>query len=305
MKRHTVHAVLLVLALTCFSLLPANTAGASGYSVVVNGRSLPDAIPGMVAGNLMVAVRPFITAMGGVVNWNSSAESMTVFYGGHQLEMYIGTNMAFEDGERIWSPVRPYLKGDRSMAPGWWLANRLGADVEFTGSSLVVNSHPRLSTQPGHPLMNSSYYFPFPKGATYDPFGDTMGAPRYFEGNVSRHEGTDILSPKGTPIVSVAAGKIIRYGWNTLGGYRLTIQLDDQPAYKFYYAHMDRYASGIYLGAHVSAGQLLGYVGNTGEGPERTEGHFVTHLHFGIYDANFNAIDSYPFLKFWEGHKAW
>ncbi|HEY3367130.1 MAG TPA: peptidoglycan DD-metalloendopeptidase family protein [Symbiobacteriaceae bacterium] len=305
MRRHAAKFLVLILALSWFSALRPQQAQASGYAVVVNGVAVQGAMPAMVNGNLMVAVRPLITAMGGVVSWNSTERSLTIFQNGSQLTLYENSNTAFQNGERIWSPVAPYLNDDHLVAPGWWLASRLGASVEFTGATLIVNTGGPLSATPKHPLMNQNYYFPFPKGAKYDPYFDTMGAPRYYEGNVTRHEGTDILAAKGTPLVAVTAGTVVRYGWVTLGGYRLTIQLDDQPGYRFYYAHLDRYASGIYLGAHVKAGQLLGYVGNTGEGPERTEGHFVTHLHFGIYNADGTAIDSYPFLQFWESHKAW
>jgi hypothetical protein len=306
-RRSTLLAVALALVLT---LIP-QAALAAGYSLVVNGRTIPDAAAEMRSGQLTVSIRPLAEAMGGTVAWNSADQMATVSYRGSQLAVWIGNNLAFQDAKPIWAPVAPYLKDGKTMVPGWWLAARLGAKVSYSNNTLYVTTGATPAPAPGqnpnprpnHVLANPSYVFPFAYGAPYEPYSDTMGDPRYYDGKTFAHEGTDILAPKGTPILAVASGTIVRYGWNTLGGYRLTIQLDDQPSYRFYYAHMDRYASGIYQGAHVKAGQVIGYVGNTGEGPERTEGKFVPHLHFGIYDADWKAINPYSLLKYWEGHK--
>lgn len=294
-------------------LLP-QAAMAAGYSVVVNGRTVPGTLSEMRSGQLMVSVRPLVEAMGGNVAWNASAKMITVNYKGSQVAMWIGNNLAFQDGNRVWATVPPYLKDGSAMVPGWWLSARLGAKVSFSGTTLYVNTGSTApapaaasdpNPRPDHVLANPTYVFPFPAGAPYEPYSDTMGDPRFFNGRAFVHEGTDILAPKGTPIVAVASGTVIRYGWNTLGGYRVTIQLDDQPGYRMYYAHMDRYAPGIYLGAKVKTGQLLGYTGNTGEGPERTEGKFVPHLHFGIYGPDWQAINPYSLLKYWEGNKVY
>ncbi|MEW8977384.1 MAG: stalk domain-containing protein [Symbiobacterium sp.] len=168
------------------------------------------------------------------------------------------------------------------------------------GQAGATNRNPR----PDSLFADPTYVFPFPQGATYSGYTDTMGDSRWWNGETFGHEGTDIVSPKGTPIVAVASGKVVRYGWNTLGGYRVTVELDDHPGYYFYYAHLSGYAPGLYLGAHVKTGQLLGYVGSTGEGPEGTSGKFVDHLHFGIYDSDWKPMNSYLLLKYWEGNKA-
>lgn len=290
----------LTLALTVLFTAAPTPAMAAGYTVQVNGRALSNLTPAMRAGQLMVPVRPFIEALGGTVSWNSATQMVTVGYRGTYVALYIGNTLVFQDGQRLWAPVAPYVLNGQTMVPAWWLAARLGATLSYSNNTLYV----KLSApKPNSSLANPGYYFPFPAGASYTDYFDGMGDPRYFDGQNFAHEGIDILAPKGTPIVSVASGTVVRYGWNTLGGYRLTIQLDDQPAYKFYYAHMDRYSPVLYPGAHVKAGQVIGWVGNTGEGPERTEGKFETHLHFGVYDANWKAINPYQLLRYWEGHK--
>lgn len=309
---------LLLAALALLLVLLPQAALAAGYSVVVNGRTVPDAMAEMRSGQLMVSVRPFVEAMGGGVTWNSSAQMATVTYKGSQMATWIGNNLAFKNGNKSWAPVAPYLKYGKTMVPGWWLGATLGAKVSFSGSTLYVNTGSTSWTpapapaptgnpnpRPNHVLANPKFVFPYPAGAKYEKYYDTMGDGRYYEGRTFGHEGTDILAARGVPIIAVASGKVVRYGWNTLGGYRITIELDDYPGYRFYYAHMDGYAPGIYLGAKVRTGQLLGYTGSTGEGPERTEGKFVNHLHFGIYAPNGSAINPYTLLKYWEGNKVY
>lgn len=308
MQSKTRRTTLLIFALTLLLTVLPQAALAASYSVVVNGWAISNSTAEMRSGQLMVSVRPFAEAMGGSIAWNSSAQMATVSYKGSQLAMWIGNNLAFQDGNRLWAPVAPYLKEGKTMVPGWWLATRLGAKVSYTNNTLYVNTGsataptPNPNPRPNHVLAKSTYVFPYPAGAAYQKYYDTMGDSRYWDGKTFGHEGIDILAAKGTPIVSVASGTIVRYGWNTLGGYRVTIQLDDHPEYRFYYAHMDRYAPGLYNGARVKTGQLLGYVGSTGEGPERTEGKFVNHLHFGIYGPN-GAINPFELLKYWEGNK--
>lgn len=284
------------------SLFPTQ-ASAAGYTVKVNGAVVSGALAELRNGQLMVAVRPFAEALGGWVDWDAGNMQATIGYHGTQFAFYLGSYTSYQDGQQLRAPVKPYTKDGRTMVPAWFLASRLGAKLSFAGSTLTVSTGTRAVAKVSSPLAQSSYYFPFPSSAEYEAYYDGMGDPRYWQGEQFGHEGTDILAPEGTPIVAVASGTIVRYGWNTLGGYRVNIELDDFPGYRFYYAHMDRYASGIYQGAHVEAGQVLGYVGSTGEGPERTEGKFLDHLHFGIYRPDGSAVNPYPLLKYWENHK--
>lgn len=142
--------------------------------------------------------------------------------------------------------------------------------------------------------------FPIPLSYQYEIYyEDTYGAARQSGG----HEGCDIMdsgnSPGKIPIVSATDGTITNMGWLYLGGYRIGITSDSGIYY--YYAHLDSYAAGMKAGKTVSAGELVGFMGNTGEGEEGTEGNFPVHLHFGIYIenemGNEETVNSYPYLR--------
>lgn len=156
---------------------------------------------------------------------------------------------------------------------------------------------------------SSEVLFPLPK-AHFGSYGNTWGAPRPQGG----HEGTDLMVPTGTPEYAVTDGTIVpvagsnENGWNSLGGYAVMLEASYSvgPIRKgdlFYYAHLER-ASDLEIGAKVQAGQVLGYAGDTGQGPEVTSGLFPPHLHFGWYDTSGarSALDSgamnpFPLLR--------
>ncbi|MFE8700827.1 LysM peptidoglycan-binding domain-containing protein [Cytobacillus sp. FJAT-54145] len=167
----------------------------------------------------------------------------------------------------------------------------------------LVIQIPVKSTSIEAPATYADGKFPLAKG-TYQPFTDTYGDGRTFntDGTQTRkHEGIDLIAPTGTPIYSIYDGVVINKGWNTYGGWRLTVKTPDGKT-AFYYAHMSKYASNTDIGTKITKGQLIGYVGSTGYGPEGTSGQFVPHLHIGMYDiANgFTAFNPYNHLKYWE-----
>ncbi|HYO13257.1 MAG TPA: M23 family metallopeptidase [Thermoanaerobaculia bacterium] len=98
------------------------------------------------------------------------------------------------------------------------------------------------------------------------------------EGRV--HQAMDIMAPRNTPVVAVEAGRIAKLFTSDQGG--LTIyQFDPTETYSYYYAHLERYAPGLREGDRVARGQLLGYVGTSGNaGPDNP------HLHFAIFRLN-------------------
>lgn len=102
------------------------------------------------------------------------------------------------------------------------------------------------------------------------------------------HEAIDILVPRGTPVLAVDGGRIARLFVSKAGGITI-YHFDPDERYTYYYAHLDRYAEGLREGDTVTRGQVIGYVGTSGNAPPRTP-----HLHFGIFQLG-------PEKHWWEG----
>ena len=123
--------------------------------------------------------------------------------------------------------------------------------------------------------------FPLSCEATYE---DSWLFERSFGGE-RRHEGCDLMPPEDQrdfyPVRSMTDGVVEKIGWLTLGGWRIGIR-SFRGGY-FYYAHLSSYARNFQEGDPVSAGDLLGYMGDSGYGPEGTTEKFDVHLHVGIY----------------------
>jgi len=115
---------------------------------------------------------------------------------------------------------------------------------------------------------------------------DSWHAPR--DGGVRQHKGIDIFAPRGTEVVAVTDGIISYIGDQRLGGH--CIWLTTENGASFYYAHLDRWAPGLYEGMEVQSGDLLGFVGNTGNAL-----HTPSHLHFGVNEDDV-MVNPYPIL---------
>ena len=112
------------------------------------------------------------------------------------------------------------------------------------------------------------------------------------------HEALDIMAPRGTPVRAVAEGNVTKLFTSKQGG--LTVyQYDDSQTWCYYYAHLDHYASGLKEGVLLRKGEVLGYVGSTGDAsPE------APHLHFAVFQLGPDkrwwqgtAVDPLPLLK--------
>jgi murein DD-endopeptidase MepM/ murein hydrolase activator NlpD len=92
-----------------------------------------------------------------------------------------------------------------------------------------------------------------------------------------RHEAIDIMAPRGTPVLAVEAGRIVKLFESAQGG--LTVyQFDALDELAYYYAHLDRYADGLAEGQSVAQGEVIGFVGHSGNASPS-----APHLHFAIF----------------------
>lgn len=103
-------------------------------------------------------------------------------------------------------------------------------------------------------------------------FGDTR------DGGARGHEAVDILAPRHTPVRAVEAGTVAKLFLSKPGGITV-YQFDPGGRFCYYYAHLERYAPGLKEGQRVERGDLLGFVGTTGNAPKDTP-----HLHFAIFE---------------------
>ncbi|MFY9938736.1 MAG: M23 family metallopeptidase [Silvibacterium sp.] len=107
--------------------------------------------------------------------------------------------------------------------------------------------------------------------------------------NGHRHEAIDIMEPRGTPVHAVASGTIRKLFLSKPGGNTI-YQFDETGVYCYYYAHLDRYAEGLREGMRVERGDVIGFVGATGNADARTP-----HLHFAIFELG-------PEKQWWKGN---
>ncbi len=156
------------------------------------------------------------------------------------------------------------------------------------------HTHRPLTVTP--PLAGGPYTFPLVGSKV--SFGDGYGAVRNdVAGNW--HHGDDIFAALGTPVVAVASGTINRVGWNAIGGWRIWVR--DSSGDEFYYAHLSGYSTEILHSNRVRAGEVIGFVGNTGDA-------FTTspHLHFEVHPRSLlhlgydGAVDPTSYLEHWQ-----
>lgn len=111
------------------------------------------------------------------------------------------------------------------------------------------------------------------KGIVASQIPDTYDAPR---DGVRVHNAQDILAKRGTPVLAADDGTILHIGKNALGG-NVIWAADPSGRFAFYYAHLERYAKGLHDGQRLSRGEVIGYVGTTGNSPKD-----MPHLHFQV-----------------------
>ncbi|MFZ0783728.1 MAG: M23 family metallopeptidase [Candidatus Sulfotelmatobacter sp.] len=106
--------------------------------------------------------------------------------------------------------------------------------------------------------------------------------------NGHRHEAIDLLEPRGTPVHAVVSGTIRKLFLSKPGGNTI-YEFDETGVYCYYYAHLEGYAEGLREGTRVERGDVIGFVGSTGNADAR-----VPHLHFAIFELG-------PERQWWKG----
>ena len=133
------------------------------------------------------------------------------------------------------------------------------------------------------PAAISGFVCPVQGGAS---FIDSWGFPR---SGGRRHKGVDMFNSRNTPLLAVVSGTV-RFSSNSLGGRSTYVYGNDGN--KYYYAHLERHPSGISSGSRVNAGDVVGYLGNSGNA------RFTSpHLHFEIRPGGGSAVNPYPTVR--------
>ena len=135
-------------------------------------------------------------------------------------------------------------------------------------------------------LLSPEYVFPVAGGAS---FSNDWGG---YRSDTGFHQGIDLFSACGTPLVAVHEGTVGRMGWNRLGGRRIWI--NDTNGNSFYYAHMSAYAAGLSEGMHVAPGTIVGYLGNTGDAQGT-----ACHLHLQVHPGGGWAVPPFEYVSVW------
>ncbi len=113
-----------------------------------------------------------------------------------------------------------------------------------------------------------------------DTFADARGG--------HRHEALDVMAPRGTRVLAVDDGRVVKL-FNSVRGGLTVYQFDPTETFCYYYAHLDGYAPGLMEGEVVNRGSVVGFVGTTGNAPPSTP-----HLHFAVFKLG-------PEKQWWQG----
>ena len=150
------------------------------------------------------------------------------------------------------------------------------------------------TTTTAAPTTTTSTTVPTPSAASRvcpvdgaSSFSNSWGAPR---SGGRTHKGVDMSASRGTPLVAMEAGGIYRLSTSSLGG--ISVYLIGNSGDIYYYAHLDAWADGLAGGQSVAAGDLVGYVGTTGNSPS-----WLPHLHLGWKPDNTDWANPYPMVN--------
>jgi peptidoglycan LD-endopeptidase LytH len=160
-------------------------------------------------------------------------------------------------------------------------------------TAIAPEPTPAAQAPPVIPIRPGSLLLPV-AGVTAAQLTDTYTQSR---GTGRSHDAIDIMAARGTPVFAVDDGKVVKL-FNSVPGGLTVYQFDRDQKVAYYYAHLDAYASGVAAGTSLKRGELLGYVGSTGNASPD-----APHLHFAVFvlgpEKNWwqgTAINPYPLL---------
>jgi murein DD-endopeptidase MepM/ murein hydrolase activator NlpD len=181
---------------------------------------------------------------------------------------------------------RPEPEPDEQDEPG------RDADDRERDADAGKPDKPERREAPRTRTLATSKGFVFPVAGKYS-YSNDWGAPRQ---NTGTHEGNDIFASAGTPAVAVCDGTLHRVGTNVVPGNRLWVKCD-KGGDAFFYAHLAAFANGTRSGADIKAGEVVGFVGSTGDAEQTPP-----HVHFEVHPGGWgnDAVNPYPFLRAWE-----
>ena len=225
------------------------------------------------------------------------------------------TTKARRRGRIVAALVVSFLAGGVS---GWWLGAKGAPRPVVSGPPLVISASdaPRASATPasrslgewsssgtingaeppvattGEPRVAAAPHGSEPGGAIDDLRQRNLRLPidgvnlETFKGEFDErrgggerpHEAVDMLAPRNTPVHAVEDGTVAKLFFSKAGGITI-YQFDPSSRFCYYYAHLERYADGLKDGQRVGRGDVIGYVGTTGNAPPGTP-----HLHFAVFE---------------------
>jgi murein DD-endopeptidase MepM/ murein hydrolase activator NlpD len=304
-------------------------AGSELLNLVVLGQPVPEAAPDTKLrladwGTAVLLAQTTEPHDGISASWRGTITALVVHLDVDHAGLLAGTEIrigfaeAFSrepEPEQVPAPVRPAAPPKARAAAAPRLQPRRPRGIQRPDRSARVlkpgapaslkakAKRPRKSLLPVLPapsdvtpkLTAGGYVFP-----VYGPsgYGDTFGAPRP-DVSGGWHHGGDIFAPLGAPILAVAEGTVFSVGWNDVGGNRLWLR--DRGGNEFYYAHLSAYTKLAANGRHVKAGDVLGFVGSTGD----AEGT-PFHLHFEVHPVSLlflgydGAVNPTSYLDAWK-----
>ena len=225
--------------------------------------------------------------------YSTSRDSSEVKAWGYTLDLRHGDRLVIEVQSDSLSPdffidfYADSIVSGKSTASAESGSRSLTRDVLSNGKHKVI-VQPQMNFEGNYKIKiytQPSLEFPVAGKGNAD-VQSFWGADR--DGGARTHEGVDIFAPRGTPLIAVTDGIIVRSGEYGRGGKQVWIR-DGLFGNSIYYAHLD--SINVSMGQQVDKGDTIGFVGNTGNAAATSP-----HLHFGIY-TNRGAVDPYPFIR--------